>query len=219
MVCGVRSATGRHPRMRLEALKTITASGRVVASTHMTPTRTVGRAAYAEPAPQHSPARRRRNGRRQHQYQNHHAHSAHRSLATAAPATPLQPAGSVTLRVGIKDTSPKKLSPTHTHTLEEHTAASARGAHRCISSRSTQMPQLEEHTDASARGAHRCISSGSTQLHQIEERTAAPASVAHSYISSGSTHWHQLEEHTARGAPEQGSEAPTPLPTGTHSHG
>ena len=52
-------------------------------------------------------ARRRRNGRRQHQYQNHHAHSAHRSLATAAPATPLQPAGSVTLRVGIKDTSPK----------------------------------------------------------------------------------------------------------------
>lgn len=93
--------------MRLEALKTITASERVVASTHMTPTRTVGRAAYAEPAPQHSPARRRRNGRRQHQYQNHHAHSAHRSLATAAPATPLQPAGSVTLRVGIKDTSPK----------------------------------------------------------------------------------------------------------------
>ena len=95
--------------MRLEALKTITASGRVVASTHMTPTRTVGRAAYEEPAPQHSPARRRRNGRRQHQHQNHHAHSAHRSLATAAPATPLQPAGSVTLRVGIKDTSPKKL--------------------------------------------------------------------------------------------------------------
>ena len=81
------------------------------------------------------------------------------------------------------------------------------------------MPQLEEHTDASARGAHRCISSGSTQLHQIEERTAAPASVAHSCISSGSTHWHQLEEHTARGAPEQGSEAPTPLPIGTHSHG
>ena len=74
------------------------------------------------------------------------------------------------------------------------------------------MHQLEEHTDASARGAHSGISSRSTQLHQLEEHTEASARGAHSCISSRSTQWHQLEEHTARGAPEQGSEAPTPLP-------
>ena len=54
------------------------------------------------------------------------------------------------------------------------------------------MPQLEEHTDASARGAHSCIRSRSAQWRQLESRTAASARGAQSGISSRST---QLEEH------------------------
>ena len=73
--------------------------------------------------------------------------------------------------------------------LEEHTAALARRAQSCISSRSTQLSQLREHTYASARASR------STQQHQREEHTAASAQGAHSGTDAWRTQMHQLEEH------------------------